>query len=114
MKKGKASILTLCLQEYYTNSCGYDLMHPQELINHLKIKYDHATPQSMGNQWWFCNCSNLPEELPEFLTLRENVDPYEYIDFVNNEQKEECQCIEINGSIFLCSKCVKDLINKSI
>ena len=81
MKKGNSSFLVLCLLGYYTNDEGYPIMHAQELMNYLKIKYDHATPQSMGDQWWFWNCSNLPDQLPEFLTLRENVNPYEYVGF---------------------------------
>lgn len=42
--------------------------HPQIVMKELGITYQHSTPQSMGDQWWFWNCENLPEELPEFLT----------------------------------------------
>jgi len=42
-------------------------MHPQDAMDELGITYQHATPQSMGDQWWFWNCENLPEPLPPFL-----------------------------------------------
>lgn len=42
--------------------------HPQEAMRELGITYQVATPQSMGDQWWFWNCQNLPEKLPPFLT----------------------------------------------
>lgn len=47
----------------YGNTHG----HPQKVIKSLGITYQHATPQSMGDQWWFWNCENIPEELPEYL-----------------------------------------------
>jgi len=42
--------------------------HPQRVMRELGISYQHSTPQSMGDQWWFWNCENIPEKLPEFLT----------------------------------------------
>ncbi len=41
--------------------------HPQEIMKELGISYQHATPQSMSDQWWFWNCKNIPTELPEFI-----------------------------------------------
>lgn len=41
--------------------------HPQIVMKELGIIYQHATPQSMGDQWWFWNCENLPNELPSYL-----------------------------------------------
>lgn len=41
--------------------------HPQEVMKNLGITYQHATPQSMGDQWWFWNCVNIPDPLPKFL-----------------------------------------------
>jgi hypothetical protein len=37
-------------------------------MRELGIKYQHATPQSLGDQWWFWNCENVPSELPKFLS----------------------------------------------
>lgn len=56
------------------------LTHPQKALSELGITYQHATPQSMGGQWWFWNCENLPDTLPPFLTEMDN-DPMDYIGF---------------------------------
>ena len=66
----------------------YDLMtagidcgindHPQKMMQKLGVAYQHATPQSMGDQWWFWNCENIPDNLPEYLT-RLDLDPMECI-----------------------------------
>jgi hypothetical protein len=42
--------------------------HPCNVMKSLGITYSHATPQSLGDQWWFWNCENAPSELPEFLS----------------------------------------------
>ena len=42
--------------------------HPLLVMKELGIKYQHATPQSMGDQWWFWNCENLPKKMPSYLT----------------------------------------------
>lgn len=43
-------------------------VHPQEYMKELGITYQHATPQSIGDQWWFWNCENVPNVLPEALS----------------------------------------------
>ena len=43
--------------------------HPVKVMEDLGITYQHRTPQSMGNQWWFWNCENIPQDLPPFLEL---------------------------------------------
>lgn len=55
-------------------------MHPQKAMKELGITYQHATPQSIGDQWWFWNCENLPEHLPPFLTEMD-MDPMKCIGF---------------------------------
>ncbi len=45
--------------------------HPQKVMKAIGIEYERAIPQSIGDQWWFLHCSNLPVELPEFLTMME-------------------------------------------
>lgn len=45
--------------------------HPQKVMVNLGITYQHATPQSIGDQWWFWNCENIPEELPEYLKVED-------------------------------------------
>jgi hypothetical protein len=42
--------------------------HPELVMHELGITYQVATPQSIGDQWWFWNCENIPEELPKFLS----------------------------------------------
>lgn len=64
-------------------------LHPQKAMVELGITYQYATPQSMGDQWWFWNCENLPDNLPPFLTVLE-LDPMEQIGFgLNLEQAEQ-------------------------
>jgi len=41
--------------------------HPQEVMRALGIAYQHATPQSIADAWWFWNCENVPPELPPYL-----------------------------------------------
>ena len=41
--------------------------HPQKVMRELGITYQHATSQSIGDQWWFWNCENMPDSLPEYL-----------------------------------------------
>ena len=46
---------------------GAESIHAQEAMNQLGIKYQHATPQSMGDCFWFWNCLNIPDELPAWI-----------------------------------------------
>lgn len=41
--------------------------HPQVVMKQLGITYQRATPQSLGDQWWFWNCENVPDILPSYL-----------------------------------------------
>jgi len=40
----------------------------EERMRELGITYQHATPQTSGDQWWFWNCKNVPDSLPADLT----------------------------------------------
>ncbi len=62
--------------------------HPQTVMEELGIKYQHSTPQLMGDQWWFWNCENLPDNMPQFITDL-NVDPMAYIGYGLNRQDAE-------------------------
>lgn len=42
--------------------------HPQVVMKELGITYQHATPQSLYDCWWFWNCTNVPAVLPPYLT----------------------------------------------
>ena len=41
--------------------------HPEDVMKKLGITYQHATPQSLYDTWWFWNCENIPENLPRFI-----------------------------------------------
>ena len=53
--------------------------HPQNVMKSLGITYQHATPQSMGDQWWFWNCENLPNPLPSYFSELKVDDPFEMV-----------------------------------
>lgn len=57
---------------------GNERRHPQEVMKSLGITYQHATPQSIADQWWFWNCKNVPDELPRYLSELD-VNPQECI-----------------------------------
>ena len=54
--------------------------NPQSVMEKLNITYQHATPQSIGDQWWFWNCENIPDTLPPYLYILD-ADPMEMIGF---------------------------------
>ena len=62
--------------------------HPQRVMEKLGITYQHATPQSMGDQWWFWNCENVPKKLPEFLEVAD-LNPMECIGYGLSEEDAE-------------------------
>ena len=41
---------------------------PDQIFRELGITYAHATPQSLFDCWWFWNCENIPENLPDYIT----------------------------------------------
>ena len=61
-------------------------VHPQQEMKRLGITYCHATPQSIGDQWWFWNCENIPETLPKHLEFID-LDPMEFIGFGLSEDQ---------------------------
>lgn len=63
-------------------------LHPQKAMKELGITYQHATPQSIADQWWFWNCENVPEPLPPFIKEMD-IDPMEYIKFGLNQETAE-------------------------
>ena len=54
--------------------------HPLEDMKDLGITYQHKTPQTIGEQWWFWNCENIPEKLPEYIN-KLVLDPFEAIGY---------------------------------
>jgi len=43
--------------------------HAQEYMRKLGITYEHATPQSIADCWWFWGCRNVPDPLPAALKI---------------------------------------------
>ena len=71
-------------------------MHPQKAMGELGITYQHATPQSIADCWWFWNCVNIPDSLPPFLTELE-VDPMECVGFgLSQELAERIRDCKLN------------------
>jgi hypothetical protein len=62
--------------------------HPQLAMKDMGITYQHATPQSLGDQWWFWNCENVPDILPAYLTELK-LDPTEAIGFGLSKEDAE-------------------------
>jgi len=44
--------------------------HPEEVMSFFGIKYEHAIPQSVGDQWWFIDCE-YDMDLPSYITIME-------------------------------------------
>lgn len=62
--------------------------HAQEVMVDLGIEYQYSTPQSVGDQFWFWNCKNIPKELPEYLEILD-IDPMDYIGFGLDQDEAE-------------------------
>lgn len=62
--------------------------HPQQVMEDLAITYQHATPQSIADQWWFWNCEGVTDTLPCFLSALD-VDPMECIGWGINLETAE-------------------------
>ncbi len=59
--------------------------HPQKVISRLGIVYEHATPQTISDEWWLWNCTNIPNPLPEYLSVLD-IEPMDYIGFGLSEE----------------------------
>jgi hypothetical protein len=65
-----------------------EMRHPQIVMKDLGITYQHATPQSICDQWWFWNCENIPDPLPGYLSILD-VDPMKFVGFGLSQLKAE-------------------------
>lgn len=52
--------------------------HSQRVMKSLGIVYQDAIPQTIGDQWWFLNCENIPSLMPDFL-VEFNDEPSKFI-----------------------------------
>lgn len=62
--------------------------HPQDVMKQLGITYQHATPQSLGEQWWFWNCENIPDVLPSYIEPLK-LDPMDCIGYGLSQEMAE-------------------------
>ncbi len=62
--------------------------HAQAVMQELGITYQHATPQSVSDSWWFWNCENVPDALPPYLSPL-NVDPMKAIGWGLSQEEAE-------------------------
>jgi hypothetical protein len=70
MKHLRFCLMTAHYKKEFMSDADFKLgsMHAQKAMQEMGISYQHSTPQSMGDQWWFWNCENLPDVLPLFLS----------------------------------------------
>lgn len=64
--------------DYYDANMAGEMRHAQKVMRELGITYQHSTPQSLVDSWWFWNCENIPSTLPGYLSEL-NADPMECI-----------------------------------
>jgi len=46
-----------------------DMRHAQDIINDLDIQYKKCEPLSYLDGFWFGECTNIPENLPDYIKL---------------------------------------------
>ncbi len=39
-----------------------------KVLKEMGITYQKSIAQTLGDQWWFFGCENVPENLPSFIT----------------------------------------------
>lgn len=63
--------------------------HPEDEVKRLGITYQLATPQTIGDQWWFWNCDNVPDIMP-FYVMELDVNPKNMVGFgLGKDEAEE-------------------------
>ena len=71
---------------YLTAYDSGEKRHAQAVMRELGITYQHGTPQTVGDQWWFWNCKNVPDVLPSYLSELD-LSPMECIGFGLSEEE---------------------------
>ena len=66
--------------DYFRANVAGENRHAEIVMCDLGIKYTHATSQSMLESWWFWNCTNIPNVLPNYLSELKT-DPYSQIGY---------------------------------
>lgn len=71
--------------------------HVQDVMKELGITYQHATPQSLGDCWWFFNCEGNTNALPPFLSELKIEDPFELVGFgLSKTQAQAIKYYQLN------------------
>jgi hypothetical protein len=81
-KEMKTRNLKYCMRSAYDAGIK---VHPQVAMKELGITYQWATPQSIGDQWWFWNCKNVPQDMPDYLKDLK-LEPHDCIGFGLSEE----------------------------
>lgn len=83
------------MAKQHLNLSMYDFTdHAQIAMKKLGITYQMAVPQSLYDSWWFFNCENVPDPLPEGITLLKR-EPHEYVGY--GLSKEDADSIVANN-----------------
>jgi hypothetical protein len=72
--------------DYMTANTDGEDKHAQEVMKELGITYQYCTPQSICDQFWFWNCENIPEVLPDFITELKIDDPMKFVGWGLSEE----------------------------
>ena len=75
-------------------------------MKELGINYEHATPQTISDSWWFWNYTNIPSELPEWISELK-VKPMDAIGHGLSEKK----AIELSESVYYLESTLELLEN---
>jgi hypothetical protein len=99
MKHLRFCLMTAHYKKEFMSDADFKLgsMHAQKAMREMGISYQHSTPQSMGDQWWFWNCENLPDVLPLFLSALD-LDPMTCVGWGLSQEKAESIRDFSNGS----------------
>ena len=96
--------IRVCMRTIYES--GFK-EHPLDLVKSLGVTYKHATPQTMGDQWWLWCCENIPEPLPKYLQILD-LTPTECVGF--GLSKEQAEWLEKEKKAALIKSAVEKLL----
>lgn len=60
--------LRYCMQTAYEEGIK---MSPRSIIHKLNIQFKKWIPQTLGDQIWLLDCTNIPNPLPKYVTVIE-------------------------------------------
>ena len=64
--------------DYYSAIDHGQHRHAIDAMYDLGIEFEHSVPQSLIDEYWFFNCSNVPDKLPEYISILQ-ADPRDWI-----------------------------------